>query len=531
MSYAQHVSSRKTSQSQAIFGREQVKNNAGGFVFATDIWTRLERFLILGCEGGSYYVGERPMTVDNAKVVLECAAVDSSRTVKTIAGISSAGRAPKNDAAIFALALVASHGDNVARSHALHHLSTVCRIPTHLFQFIGACKEMRGWGRGLRNAVATWYDVMPIERLAYQVTKYRNREGYTHRDALRLSHPRTNSDVRNALYKYLTQGGSIPCIPANSPLAIVEGFEAIQKLGPGDERKAADLIRKYQMSFEHVPNTLLNSTVIWEELLPHMPPTALIRNLGKLSSIGLLKPLSAATNLVCRHLMNMEDLKRARVHPLSILLAQDTYRQGHGFRGALTWTPVTQITAALEDAFYASFDAVEPTGKRHMVALDVSGSMGSQRVANTNLSARDVSACMSMVTTKTEPQTLVTAFSGGISPMDINRCSRLSEVIALIKSIRMSRTDCALPMLYAAENKIEVDAFIIYTDNETWSGDIHPCQALTQYRQKMGINAKLIVAGTTATGFTIADPNDAGMLDVVGFDAACPAVMADFVRN
>jgi len=35
----------------------------------------------------------------------------------------------------------------------------------------------------------------------------------------------------------------------------------------------------------------------------------------------------------------------------------------------------------------------------------------------------------------------------------------------------------------------------------------------------------------TSTGFTIADPNDAGMLDVVGFDEAAPAMMADFART
>jgi 60 kDa SS-A/Ro ribonucleoprotein len=39
------------------------------------------------------------------------------------------------------------------------------------------------------------------------------------------------------------------------------------------------------------------------------------------------------------------------------------------------------------------------------------------------------------------------------------------------------------------------------------------------------------VVGMTATEFTIADPSDAGMLDVVGFDAAAPAVMADFSRG
>jgi 60 kDa SS-A/Ro ribonucleoprotein len=35
----------------------------------------------------------------------------------------------------------------------------------------------------------------------------------------------------------------------------------------------------------------------------------------------------------------------------------------------------------------------------------------------------------------------------------------------------------------------------------------------------------------TSTGFTIADPTDAGMLDVVGFDSAAPAIMADFARG
>jgi 60 kDa SS-A/Ro ribonucleoprotein len=85
-------------------------------------------------------------------------------------------------------------------------------------------------------------------------------------------------------------------------------------------------------------------------------------------------------------------------------------------------------------------------------------------------------------------------------------------------------------MLYAAQQRLDVDAFVVYTDNETWGGKIHPIQALRVYRQTTGINAKLIVVGMTATQFTIADPSDSGMLDVVGFDASCPAIMADFIR-
>jgi 60 kDa SS-A/Ro ribonucleoprotein len=86
-------------------------------------------------------------------------------------------------------------------------------------------------------------------------------------------------------------------------------------------------------------------------------------------------------------------------------------------------------------------------------------------------------------------------------------------------------------MRWALERKLPVDVFVVYTDNETWHGKIHPAQALQRYRERMGIPAKLIVVGMIANAFSIADPEDAGMLDVVGFDTATPAVMADFARG
>ncbi len=59
---------------------------------------------------------------------------------------------------------------------------------------------------------------------------------------------------------------------------------------------------------------------------------------------------------------------------------------------------------------------------------------------------------------------------------------------------------------------------------------VHPVQALRAYRQKTGIGAKLVVIGMVSNGFTIADPNDSGMLDVVGFDTATPSIIADFAN-
>ena len=75
-----------------------------------------------------------------------------------------------------------------------------------------------------------------------------------------------------------------------------------------------------------------------------------------------------------------------------------------------------------------------------------------------------------------------------------------------------------------------MSGFIICTDSEPWAGNIHPAQALREYRSEFVGDAKAVVVGMASTGFTLADPNDRGMMDVVGFDTTVPAVIADFVR-
>ena len=60
---------------------------------------------------------------------------------------------------------------------------------------------------------------------------------------------------------------------------------------------------------------------------------------------------------------------------------------------------------------------------------------------------------------------------------------------------------------------------------------MHPSEALKQYRAHSGINAKLIVCAMTSNGFTLADPDDRGMLDMAGFDSAAPDIIRQFVEG
>ena len=543
MNYGSHFSTLQTPQSEAIPGKSMVKNNAGGFAFAIDDWKRLERFLILGSEGGTYYVGEHELTVDNAQCVVRCAQADSKRTVDTIVSISEGGRAPKNDPAIFALALVAKFGD---KKLAFEVLLKVCRIPTHLFNFVECITGQRGWGRSLRRAVANWYLTPEVNDLAYHAVKYQQRDGWANRDLLCLSHPKTDG-ARNVLFRWMVKGDTTQ-ISDFDELRPVEGF--LQLIKSTDAKSAAKLIREYNLPRECVPTNLLTEKVVWEALLEKMPMTAMLRNLPTMTRVGLLKPMSNAVSHVIAALGNIDTLRKARIHPLGILVALTTYSGGYSIRGESTWEPVTRIIDALNDAFYLSFGTVEPTGKRTLLALDVSGSMDGGLIAGLpGITPRVASAAMALVIAATEPQHQIVAFSvppgatityanyqtqgdhNMLVPISISPRQRLDDVVKTVRGIPMGGTDCALPMMWAIKNNIQIDTFIVITDNESWAGHIHPIQALNQYRQKTGIPAKLIVVGMTSNNVSIADPNDSGTLDVTGFDTAAPNIMGDFARE
>ena len=78
-------------------------------------------------------------------------------------------------------------------------------------------------------------------------------------------------------------------------------------------------------------------------------------NLGKMSSIGLLKPLSAHAATICDRLKNVELLRKARIHPFVVLQALKVYSAGSGDRGKLSWEVNESVVGALDAAFYLSF--------------------------------------------------------------------------------------------------------------------------------------------------------------------------------
>src|SRR4029434_9766525 len=305
INYAKLFNRRATPQSQPIPGSSQVGNSGGGYSWQVDDWTRFDRFLVLGAEGGTYYIAERDLVNKSHEAIVRCIKADGIRAVNRIVEISDAGRAPRNDSAIFGLALVVTHGDAQAKAHAFANLGRVCRIGTHLFHFAEYVNAMRGWGRGLRNAVAGWYVEREANDLAHQAVKYQQRDGWSHGDLLRLAHPKAPSPQHDAVFRWLLNGadsrgarevkrkvrgedriakyGAVGTLPK-----LIEAFEQAKRASSKDE--IVKLITELELAREAIPTQWLNEVAVWDALLQRMPITAMVRNLGKMTAVGLIKP-------------------------------------------------------------------------------------------------------------------------------------------------------------------------------------------------------------------------------------------------
>lgn len=533
---------------------EQVPNAAGGYTFATTDLQRLQRFLVLGTTGGTYYATEQALTKDTGGVVLDLCRTQGRLVVDTVLDISTGGRALRQNPGLFALAAVSALAeDEDARMAAFAAVSAVARTKSTLSQWLAYRLMFGGKGPATERTVRNWLQNRDVADLAYQFVKYRERAGWTTRDLLMLGRPpggQPGTD-RWGLYRWAAGHGDVPLgdYPA---LAQVAAWERVK--GGGDVGAVLEAIADPGLPHEAIPQEMRANPLVWEALLTHdrLPITALLRNLASMTRAGVFRPMTAWSTLVAQRLTDGDRLRRGRVHPMAILLALRTYASGVGERGTSTWVPDPVIVAALDRAYYQAFAYVEPSGLRYLLGLDVSGSMESSYVAGTRMTCREASAAIAMsILAVEEPANVHTlGFSPGaghqapqrwgysvgwntssVTSLPLHSGMRLTEAVQAVAGLPFSRTDCSLPMQWALQHQVPVDVFVVVTDNETWHGSMHPHEALRHYRAGMGIDAAMVVVSLTATGNTIADPSDPRQLDIAGLDANVPRILADFGRG
>lgn len=481
--------------------------------YTIDKWARLRRFLILGTDGGTYYASEKDHTFDNIEVVKECIAEDHVRTILEAVKVSRDGLAKSNEPAIYVMAMTSMY------QSSLDFMPQVCRTSTHLFTYMEMIKRLkpRGFGNSLRRAIGNWYASKDDEQVAYQLIKYRQRNGWTHRDVMMHGRP-----SHREVYKYVKPDAQIDLMKI-SPKAGNMLRYADQAIHATSVEQVIEAIQIANIPWECVPTNMLNDPFIWHELFAAnaVPYMATVRNFNRFLKMGDSLLIDKARNIIGNPLL----IRKSKVHPIQLLNAWKANQD-------------QAAAGAFEDAFEHAYVNVEPTGKRILIAIDVSGSMDYGMNATSRydwdrkgLTNREAAVATATVMHEVEPSNIdIVAFSRGLVPLRFY--PKLSTNIKTTAQLSFSATDCTLPMAFAAQNNLRYDAFVIITDNETNHNRFPPAEVLREYRKKFGVaDCKLVVMACTATKFSIADPNDMNMLDVAGFSSDAPAVVAQFIKG
>uniref|UniRef100_A0A3Q0RXV2 Ro60, Y RNA binding protein n=1 Tax=Amphilophus citrinellus TaxID=61819 RepID=A0A3Q0RXV2_AMPCI len=502
-------------------------NSTGGGSWEISDKAKLCRFLCYGSEGSLYNTREdERIRMENAGALLSM--LQESRgaeVVEEIKRFTQDGRAVRMGPTIFALALCSQHSESNTRQAAFKALKDVCCDPAHLFDFIQFKKELKVdmkcgiWGRALRRALSDWYNDQDAMSLAAAVTKCKKRKGWSHQDLLRLSHTKPAKDAIALISKYVTKGWKEVQVAyedkenSEEVLSVFSYLEVVEKVKHSrDETEVVTLIEEHKLEQEQLLTEHLKSNQIWSALLKEMPLHSMLKMLGRLTFRKVLEPGSSQTHFVCDRIQSETALKKAKIHPFSILLASENYKKGQGYQGKPKWEADKSILKAMDSAFYTSFMNVEPVGKCFVVAVDVSTSLTSV-VPGTSVSTA------AAILARTEADTHVLVYSEGtVVPFSVSADMTLKE-------LQSKRIDCTLPITWATENGKAVDVFIIVTNN--------PLKfVLCEYSQQAsGANSKLVMCGLTNIGNSIAHTEDRGLLSISGFDLGAFSIIRNLAQD
>lgn len=522
MNYKFYTQPQATPQTQPIPNRqaEMVRGRSGSYAFAAGLWQKVRRSLLVGTAQSTYYADKRELTDEFVDVILAAADANPERLAGEII-YASDGRSLNNSAPIFALVLL-SMGDTPAAKQAFaDSFLKVVRTASHFYEWLSYSKSVRGFGKVVRDAGRAWLS-QDEKRLAYQLLKYPQRQGFSRRDVLRLFHLKPQTRDRQRLFEWVVRGwDALPPEPPSQAMAQIWWYEWLKR----NPDRTHEAIAKGRLTHEMAAPVGKMDRLAWQLLFEGMPIGALLRNLGSLTQLGVLRR-DGHRNLkrVEAVLTNRQHLRRGRIHPIDLLKALKTYQSGGQLgRSSKTWTPIPRICDILNTAIERSFEVLQPTGKVFLHAVDVSGSMSCGVVSG--LTCCEIATAMCLATAKAEENYAIRGFSTQFKNLDISRRDSFDSALAKTRSQNFGGTDASVAYDWAIRQHFKADVLCFWTDSESWAGRRHPAQALAAYRAKVNPNAKAIYVTLAPYHLSLVDPNDPNSWDFGGFDPSLPRLV------
>lgn len=569
---------------------QEEENNSPDFFYNIDSKDYITRALMFGATDNQYSSTSKKGLDDASREYIETQIKNGNgnQVLDLVKEIYLSSRSPKQDAVFMTHALLCRSTDDALRKASLEFLQeyrTISQLYTWKTFHATVGGGSKGFGRGVKRNLNSWILSKTPDQLAHQVSKYMKRGEWGISDLLKCIHTKTGTGDNRVLKDNTVKNKDKQPLPAK-PIDLVlryavDGIDKMNELATSynltDEKvykylKAVDtakhielkkddqidylvkLIQHFNLSREQVNTGALNQVKVQTALLVNkektrvtMPATALLRNLANLTRIGVFED-KHVLDMVVSHLKNTDMITKSYIHPVSVITAWFTYRKGHGKLSSNTWTPIPELTSALEEMFYLSFKNLTPTGKRLCFLIDASGSMCSDSLCD-GISNAEIAALLAMVFTRAEANAdkpvqhtfyLFTSdrkcggyyIMGNTGLTDvsdkIHAKATFNDVFTATQRSDWGMTDISKGILHAKQFHQLYDGFVVITDNDVNSG-IKPSLALQQYRDAMNVPAKMAIVATQLNSLSIADPSDKYMMDFCGFDSHLPKLLQEFL--
>ncbi|MCB1640964.1 MAG: VWA domain-containing protein, partial [Xanthomonadales bacterium] len=289
-------------------------------------------------------------------------------------------------------------------------------------------------------------------------------------DVIRMVHPKPADAERQALYAWIVgKPFDIKALPIK-----LQAYEAFKRVPVGELP---------ELPFQYYTSLRLTAEQ-WRVLARQASWQTLRQNLNSFARNEVFADGETVQALAAT-LRDPARIAKARVLPYQLMMAY-TASGGGGVP--------TAIREALQDAMEVATRQVPKLDGQVVVAVDVSGSMGSpvtgyRRGATTAVRCVDVAALLAACVQRSNPDARVLPFDTEVRSLQLNpRDSVMTQARQLAK-LCGGGTSISSPLACLNRERAHVDLLVIVSDNESWA-DTRRAGATETMRQWAQIKAR-----------------------------------------
>ena len=414
-------------------------NEAGGRAYRREPEAALALYASTGCLNGVFYADAETQL---AQVLELCGKVSAEFVAKT--AIHARERGHMKDMPAL-LAAYLAHRDGEVLERVFDRVIDNGRMLRNFVQILrSGAVGRKSLGTRSKRLVQQWLERASTETM--MAAAIGNQPSLA--DVVKMVHPKPKDAEREALYAWLIgKPYAAKALPR-----LVREYEAYKRKPDGAPPN---------LPFLYLTSLRLNTTQ-WKKIAARASWQATRMNLNTFLRHGVFDDREMVKK-IAKKLADKDEIRRARVFPYQLFAA---WKAANGLPAS--------IMAALEEAMEHATANVPALPGNVVVAVDVSGSMGSPVTgfrpgSTTALRCVDVAALIAASVKRKNPSARILPFDTQVRTVPLAEHASVMTQAQRLAALCGGGTTVSAPLAQLNAERARVDTLVVVSDNESWA--------------------------------------------------------------